>query len=365
MLTFELLVLTVYIVIICSVLKGLNRTDYPKNNKIQSFSVIVAARNEEKGISNLLDSLVKQDYPADSYEVIIVNDRSVDKTENIIKGFVDNYSNFSYITIDETKEGLGPKKYALLSGIKQAEHGLICITDADCIVPETWLSSIVTYFTDETGLVAGFAPLVPKDSAVSGAVAFDSVISAFIAAGSIGNGSPVTCTARNLAFRKKAFEEAGGYHTHKKSLAGDDDLLLQAVHTKTDWKAAFAKEEDVTVRSHAPESIGEVLRQKTRHVSASKYYRKKYQLGFGLLHLSNLLLWAAPVLTLFTDLSLSSAVNIFLLKFIFDYVVCKKIFKYFGRDFTFDCFIIWELYYLISNIFIGPLGLVKKFTWKG
>ena len=52
------------------------------------ISVVVAARNEEKTIVTLLDSLEEQDYPKDLLEVIIVNDNSTDRTPIVVSEFI-------------------------------------------------------------------------------------------------------------------------------------------------------------------------------------------------------------------------------------------------------------------------------------
>jgi chlorobactene glucosyltransferase len=52
-------------------------------------SIIIPARDEEENISDCLDSLLKQDYP--NLEIIVVNDSSIDKTENVIKEYQKRY----------------------------------------------------------------------------------------------------------------------------------------------------------------------------------------------------------------------------------------------------------------------------------
>ena len=48
-----------------------------------NVSIIVSARNEEKNIGSLIDSLLKQDYDSSKIEILIANDRSSDNTEKI------------------------------------------------------------------------------------------------------------------------------------------------------------------------------------------------------------------------------------------------------------------------------------------
>lgn len=62
-----------------------------ENNENPSVSVIVAARNEEKNIERLLESLVNQTHSGSNYEVIIVDDQSEDGTPNLVNRYVALY----------------------------------------------------------------------------------------------------------------------------------------------------------------------------------------------------------------------------------------------------------------------------------
>ena len=55
------------------------------DNKIHKFAIIIAARNEEKVIGNLIDSLKKQNYDKDSYEINVIINNSNDKTYEVSK----------------------------------------------------------------------------------------------------------------------------------------------------------------------------------------------------------------------------------------------------------------------------------------
>jgi len=62
-----------------------------KNKKIEEslpknkFAIIIPARNEENVISNLIDSLKKQDYPKELYDIYVVPNNCKDNTENVAK----------------------------------------------------------------------------------------------------------------------------------------------------------------------------------------------------------------------------------------------------------------------------------------
>ena len=66
-----------------------------------SVSVVIAAKNEENNIHRLISCLSKQNYPKDKYEIIIANDKSTDKTLNIINN-IKNVENLKIINIVET-----------------------------------------------------------------------------------------------------------------------------------------------------------------------------------------------------------------------------------------------------------------------
>jgi len=129
-----------------------------RTNKKVFISVVIAARNEEKNIGNILNHLINQTYPRELYEIIIVNDGSEDRTGEIINKFARKHSNIRHIRakVDKTI-GLTAKKNALNQGIQQSKGELILSTDADCHVKPSWIETMVSYFTDDVGMVVGFS----------------------------------------------------------------------------------------------------------------------------------------------------------------------------------------------------------------
>lgn len=58
-----------------------------KSDKIKKFGVVICARNEEAVIGNLLESIKRQDYPAESLEIFLVADNCTDKTADVGRSF--------------------------------------------------------------------------------------------------------------------------------------------------------------------------------------------------------------------------------------------------------------------------------------
>ena len=57
-------------------------------DSLESVSVIIAARNEERHIARCLDSILAEDFPSSMLEVIVVDDHSEDGTATIINGYL-------------------------------------------------------------------------------------------------------------------------------------------------------------------------------------------------------------------------------------------------------------------------------------
>jgi chlorobactene glucosyltransferase len=94
------------------------------------ISVIVPARNEEKNIENCLSHLLKQNYS--HYEIIVVNDRSVDQTSELVaKAAAGAAVPVKEVRIPTLPAGWTGKNHAMLVGAKTAECEWICFTDAD------------------------------------------------------------------------------------------------------------------------------------------------------------------------------------------------------------------------------------------
>lgn len=118
--------------------------------KVPKVSVIIPVYNVEQTLKDCLASLVRQTY--DDYEIIVIDNGSIDKTREIIEGFRSNYPRVRYLL--EPKRGRGAARNA---GIRASSGEIIAMTDSDCIVSENWIAELVKPIAqeDETA-VMGF-----------------------------------------------------------------------------------------------------------------------------------------------------------------------------------------------------------------
>lgn len=350
-----------YCVILIWLIRGLSRL-MPGQNRLKPFvSVIIAARNEEKNIGDCIRAILEQQYPIDRYEMIVVDDRSEDRTAEIVKKMMGKKPHLKLITIQERDRSTSPKKYALEQGITQATGEIILTTDADCTVQPGWIETLVRCFSEDVGLVAGYSPLVCRSepSLFHPLIALDALALAAVAAGSFGAGYPLTCNGRNLAYRRSAYEQTGGFHAIRHIISGDDDLLLHRMKKKTSWKMRYAIEKESIVFSIPPKGLKAFFHQRIRHASKGRYYNKMIKMGLILFYLFNL----SFLLSLFFQLWISFII-ILAIKSLFEFFLLYRAAKIFDQRRSLLYFPLAVLLHIPYVLLFGAWGQFGKFSWK-
>ncbi len=342
--------------------KGLKKLSFEPSISQSKFSIIIAARNEEKNIAQCLTSLIQQHYPKDFFEIIVVNDRSSDNTLSNIKEFEQQYSNIHSLTISSLSSDLPLKKNALNEGIKKSKFDILVFTDADSIAPPTWLQEMAKAFSPEIGVVAGYSPFAKtsiKNSFGKNFLRYEEMKNSLGAAAGIGLNKAYMCTGRNFAYRKSIFEKVGGFEKIKHSISGDDDLFIQLVQKNTQWKMRYLTSPESFVETQPPKNFQQFLNQRKRHFSTGKYYPLRMKIIFSAIHLFNI----STLITLFV----LPFYGIILLvsKFLIDIITAKQGKKLFHEKISFIEIIFYEVLLVLYNLLIGPLGFIGKFEWKG
>jgi cellulose synthase/poly-beta-1,6-N-acetylglucosamine synthase-like glycosyltransferase len=106
-------------------------------------SVVIAARDEARGIEAALASLLAQDYP--DYEVIVVDDRSGDATPAILARMAAGNARLTVLRIDDLPAGWLGKNYALECGARAATGGILVFADADVVMRPDVLARAVSH----------------------------------------------------------------------------------------------------------------------------------------------------------------------------------------------------------------------------
>lgn len=109
-------------------------------------SLLVAAKNEEAVITNLLAMLCNLDYPTDKYEVWAIDDRSTDNTPVILDSLAEQYPQLK--VVHRAANAGGGKSGALNQVIPQTFGDIIGVFDADAKVTKDLLRQVVPLFAN-------------------------------------------------------------------------------------------------------------------------------------------------------------------------------------------------------------------------
>jgi glycosyltransferase involved in cell wall biosynthesis len=186
-------------------------------------SVIIPTYNEEENIAQCLVSLTHQTVPRSTYEVIVVDGGSTDHTREIAQKYADK-------VFIQTSAKVGGARN---DGIIAASHDIVATTDADCIIPPTWIETIKKGFLDP-GVVQIYGPVYPIEESVKNSLSLF-FANTFSRLGYYTKIFYYTLGC-NTAFKREAFVRAGMYRPVD---AGDD--LEIALRMKKFGKVKFCR----------------------------------------------------------------------------------------------------------------------------
>ena len=98
--------------------------------RLPRVSVLVAAKDEQDNIGRCVGTMLAQDHP--DFEMIVINDRSVDRTAQIVDELAGGDACLKVLHIKELREGWFGKNNAMREGVEQADGDWLCFSDADC-----------------------------------------------------------------------------------------------------------------------------------------------------------------------------------------------------------------------------------------
>jgi cellulose synthase/poly-beta-1,6-N-acetylglucosamine synthase-like glycosyltransferase len=235
----------------------------PTSSEQPLVSVLVAARDEAPHLPHLFQALAAQTYP--HYEVIIVDDRSTDDTPRLLADWERRDERVRSVRVEQDPGARSPKIAALQQGIAHAQGALLLFTDADCTMPPSWITCMAAAFVPGTGAVIGYAELTtPNHSVVEQLQAFDYFANMTLAAGATKLGRPLGAGGANIAYRRTAYHEAGGFAALPPNVIADDMALVQQIADLAAWNIAFCDDPGAVVRSPAVPTIKEAVNRQLR-----------------------------------------------------------------------------------------------------
>lgn len=355
-----------YIVFVIRFYFGWKRYQPIVNHHKKRVSVVVVARNEEANLKRLMTCLLSQDYPTELYEIVFGDDDSEDNSAAIIAKYITAGHNVKYIKSEGRDQVVSPKKLALSRAIEAAEGEIILTTDADCIVPFSWISSMVACFADDVSMVAGYSrtliPVWSRASILQKYEHLDFALTYMVLGGGYTLGKSWACIGQNLAYRKSAYLDVGGFAKIAHLISGDDVNLMQLMRRKG-HKIIFNFSSASFTHTHPVKSWKQLINQRSRWASNMKYQLSFNPEFFFILFSMACLYWGS-IIMMFLNLKLGLA--IFAYRILIEHLMISYSRKHFGvtaRMLNFyPIWLLIQTFFLVFTMVLGQFGI---FVWHG
>ncbi|PYP86132.1 MAG: glycosyl transferase family 2 [Candidatus Angelobacter sp. Gp1-AA117] len=236
-----------------------------------AVTVLIAAHNEEAVVADIIRALLEVDYPKERLTIVPVNDRSKDRTKEIIDSFVEKYPD-RIIPFHRTG-GKPGKAAALKDAMAYVKTEIMLVFDADYIPGKALIRQLVAPFFDpEVGSVMGrVVPLNVGKKLLTRLLDLER-----------SGGYQVDQQARmNLHFvpqyggtvagiRKCALHEIGGWNEN--TLAEDTDLTFRLL--MAGWKTVYENRAECyeEVPERWPVRVRQIMRWAKGHNQAMVHY---------------------------------------------------------------------------------------------
>lgn len=323
-------------------------------------SVVVPSRNEEHNIRDCIKSVAANDYPIDKFEIIAINDRSTDKTGEIIDSMSNEVRNLHPLHVSEgnANHNLRGKPGALQAGISKAKGEIILMTDADCRVPDNWISTIVhEYSNEKIRLMASYTTIRGKKF-FHHMQAIEWFMLHTMASAGLTLKQPLGCYGNNMSIRRNDFFDLGGYEKIKFSVTEDLALLRELV--RSGRLARYFANVGSMVETMPCNSIKELIDQHHR------WARGGMSLGWRavLFVTSTFMFWLGLILSIFL-MSWQLTLAILAIRLICDTVILLPVLNRLRERRLYPWLIPSILVLMIWELVVPFLLLNPHVRWKG
>lgn len=380
MLLFTVLALSLaigYILLMNQYLSGwraLSSWQLPAKNSVEmAIDVIVPARNEAMVVETCLRSILDNQYPAHLFQVWLVDDFSTDETPGIVRNLQREYPNLHLLSLADYQhelQGVAFKKQGIAKAIELSSADLIVCTDADCTVPNDWLSNFAAFFAERL-VVMATAPVLFEESkgTPSALVRFqelDVMGMMLITGAGIQQDWMRMANGANLAYLRSAYAKVNGFQGIDDLASGDDMLLMQKM-VKI-GQVGYVKSAGMAVLTAPEKTYSSFIQQRIRWASKSgRYTERKVIWALALVFLYTCTILLSAVLIIWRPVWASSLfLLLFLLKSGTDYYFLSQAADFFGRKSSLKNYWLSQIHHVGYIAVVGLLANFRKtYYWKG
>lgn len=220
-------------------------------------SVVIPTYKRNQLLKRCLESVAKQKFSSDEYEIIVADDAADAATKNLVSDFALNYIflKFKYVALTSSH---GPAA-ARNAGWRQAQADIVAFIDDDCIAEPGWLSAGLEAFTSTVAAVSGKLkvpiPEKPKDYELC-----------------IAWMENCRFLTANCFYRKSVLSEIGGFDEKFKAAWREDSDLYFTVLTRN-LPVRFAKKA-IVVHPVRKMRWGRSLKEEKKNVYNALLFKK-------------------------------------------------------------------------------------------
>lgn len=331
-----------------------------------TFSIIIPFRNEDQNLRRFLESIAALDYPTEKFELLFVDDFSEDFSVNVINKWRMQNGKIQTTLLENLRLSSSPKKDAISRAVPVIENQWIITTDADCIVPTTWLKTFNDYIlANDVNMIAAPVAYDGKLSFLHHFQRLDMLSLQGVTMGSFGIGNPFMCNGANFAYTKKSFTDLGGFAGNNSVASGDDVFLLQKAVLEDISKVHYLKSKNAIVKSKPVNSWFQLLQQRVRWGSKTSDYRNYFGVELAMVTLlGNFAIVLLAILAIFEIIDWRIAVAVFAVKSVPDVVLLFKTNRFLNNGrFFFPLFsAIFYPFFCVTVVLVAVFG---KYEWKG
>ncbi len=177
-------------------------------------SIIIPTFNAAATLAECLEACQRQTHPA--IEIIVADDGSTDTTPDIAQRFGVRYAR---------QENRGPAA-ARNAGARIASGDVLVFTDSDCVPEPDWLETLLAGFTDTSVAGVGGSYGIRNESSLLARIVHEEIVLRHHRFRDVVD----YLGSFNVAYRRNAFEAAGGFDESFAQASGEDNDLAYRLH---------------------------------------------------------------------------------------------------------------------------------------
>ena len=342
-----------------------------------SFVVIIPARNEDSNITECINSILNQNYKAELFKILVVDDHSTDRTFEIVSTI-----NSPQLSILQLPSHLYGKKSAMMYAARSLteENVILFFTDADCVWQENVLNAHSKAYggNPQTQMVAGQIENFTDSTVINLFQSMDLRATMALTYWAGTKGLFYLANGAHLSIKKDEFLALDPYSDNLHLPSGDDVFLARKVALSHDStisrirpiKYLFPTDGSM-IHTRALSTWPSLLAQRARWASKTSAYAHPILFRIKLLiFLQAVAILCTPIYTFIGveafDVALLGLV-FFTIKLLVDFLFLRNVSYKERSQYSFNFkFIATSFLYLFYFLFMGYSAVVKPgFNWKG